>query len=67
MPAGPLYSIADIFADPQYAHRETVVRKAVADRPARRARRTVPALSDTPGEIRWLGPELGDDTDEVLT
>ena len=25
VPAGPLYSIADIFEDPQYAHRETIV------------------------------------------
>ena len=26
----------------------------------------VPKLSDTPGEIRWVGPELGQHTDEVL-
>ena len=25
VPAGPIYSIADIFEDPQYAHRETIV------------------------------------------
>jgi formyl-CoA transferase len=25
-----------------------------------------PKLSDTPGETRWLGPELGEHTDEVL-
>ena len=27
---------------------------------------TLPALSDTPGGIRWLGPALGADTDDVL-
>ena len=26
----------------------------------------LPALSATPGEIRWLGSELGADTDAVL-
>jgi formyl-CoA transferase len=25
-----------------------------------------PKLSATPGETRWLGPELGEHTDEVL-
>jgi crotonobetainyl-CoA:carnitine CoA-transferase CaiB-like acyl-CoA transferase len=27
---------------------------------------TIPALSDTPGSIRWLGQALGADTDDVL-
>jgi formyl-CoA transferase len=26
----------------------------------------VPKLSDTPGRVRWVGPELGEHTDEVL-
>jgi formyl-CoA transferase len=26
----------------------------------------VPKLSDTPGGIEWLGPRLGEHTDEVL-
>jgi formyl-CoA transferase len=26
-----------------------------------------PRLSDTPGRLRWLGPELGAHTSEVLT
>jgi len=27
----------------------------------------VPKLSNTPGQTRWLGPELGEQTTEVLT
>jgi formyl-CoA transferase len=27
---------------------------------------TFPKLSDTPGEVRWGGPELGEHTDAVL-
>jgi formyl-CoA transferase len=26
----------------------------------------VPKLSDTPGAVRWVGPELGEHTDDVL-
>ena len=26
----------------------------------------VPRLSDTPGGTRWIGPRLGEHTDEVL-
>ena len=65
MPAGPLYSIADIFEDPQYAHRETIVEVPSRIGPLA-VPGTIPALSDTPGEIRWLGQELGADTDDVL-
>jgi crotonobetainyl-CoA:carnitine CoA-transferase CaiB-like acyl-CoA transferase len=27
----------------------------------------VPKLSDTPGEVRWQGPALGEHTDSVLS
>jgi crotonobetainyl-CoA:carnitine CoA-transferase CaiB-like acyl-CoA transferase len=65
LPIGPVYSIADIFTDPQYAHRGTI--QEVASRLGPLAVPGVfPDLSDTPGEIRWLGPELGEHTDEVL-
>ena len=58
LPIGPVYSIADIFTDPQYAHRGTI--QEVASRLGPLAVPGVfPDLSDTPGEIRWLGPELG--------
>jgi len=65
VPIGPLNSIADIFEDPQYQHRETVVTKESRIGPLA-IPGTVPALSETPGEIRWLGPALGADTDDVL-
>ncbi len=66
VPAGPVYSIAEIFEDPQYAHRQTIVTEESRIGPLA-VPGTIPALSDTPGGIRWLGPALGADTDEVLT
>lgn len=66
-PAGPLNTIADIFGDRQFHARRTLV--AVDDEevgetvivPA-----VMPRLSETPGEIRHLGPRLGAHTEEVL-
>ena len=66
VPCGPLYSIADIFADPQYRARQNLVE---VDDP-RVGRLVLPAavpkLSETPAELRHAGPALGADTAEVL-
>jgi formyl-CoA transferase len=63
---GPIYSIADIFKDPQYAARETITH--VDDPVLGRARlqNVFPRLSDTPGQVRHLGGALGADNDEVF-
>lgn len=66
VPCGPLNSIADIFEDEQYAHRENIVTHDSRIGPLA-VPGVLPMLSDTPGEIRWLGPALGVDTDDVLT
>lgn len=65
VPSGPLNSIADIFEDPQFQHRENIVlhesrigEVAVPN--------VIPQMKGTPGEIRWLGPALGSDTDSIL-
>ncbi|ADP83353.1 CaiB/BaiF CoA transferase family protein [Pseudofrankia inefficax] len=65
VPAGKVNSIADIFADPQYAHRGTITTQESRIGPLA-VPGVVPTLSETPGEIRWLGPELGAHTDGVL-
>ena len=65
VPAGPLYAIDEIFGDAQYAHRGTIATVDSRIGPLA-VPGVVPALSATPGEIRWLGRELGADTDDVL-
>ncbi|MQY24319.1 CaiB/BaiF CoA transferase family protein [Nocardia macrotermitis] len=65
VPAGPLNSIADIFDDPQFAHRGTVTTAESRIGPLA-VPNVLPTLSGTPGEIRWLGPALGADTEAVL-
>jgi crotonobetainyl-CoA:carnitine CoA-transferase CaiB-like acyl-CoA transferase len=66
VPAGKLNSIADIFEDAQYAHRGTITTQDSRIGPLA-VPNVVPTLSETPGEIRWLGPELGEHTDSVLS
>jgi crotonobetainyl-CoA:carnitine CoA-transferase CaiB-like acyl-CoA transferase len=65
VPVGPLYSIAEIFEDLQYVHRKTIVTKDSRLGPLA-VPGVLPNMSDTPGEIRWLGPALGAHTDAVL-
>ena len=65
VPAGPLYTIAEIFEDPQYLHRGNLVTEDSRIGPLA-VPGPLPAMSATPGEIKWLGPALGAHTDEVL-
>jgi len=65
VPASLIYSIADIFEDPQYRARGNIKMTdsragaiAVPD--------VVPRLSGTPGEIRWLGAGLGAQNEEIF-
>jgi crotonobetainyl-CoA:carnitine CoA-transferase CaiB-like acyl-CoA transferase len=66
VPCGPVYTLADVFADPQTDHLE--LRRAVQHPKAGRI--TVTGfpwqLSETPAEIRLPPPLLGQHTDEVL-
>lgn len=64
-PASLIYSIADIFADPQYEARENI--RTVDSRIGPVAvPGVVPKLSATPGEIKWLGAGLGAHNGEIL-
>jgi formyl-CoA transferase len=53
---GPVYTIADIFEDPQYRARDLLVEMADPELGAIVAPGVVPRLSATPGELRWTGP-----------
>lgn len=66
VPNGKIYTAPDMLADAHFAARNAIVTMAhpqLGDFPMQNV---VPKLSDTPGEVRWVGPELGEHTDEVL-
>jgi crotonobetainyl-CoA:carnitine CoA-transferase CaiB-like acyl-CoA transferase len=65
VPASLIYSIADIFEDPQYRARGNI--RMVDTRIGELAvPEVVPRLSETPGEIRWAGEGLGGHNAEVF-
>ena len=66
VPNGKIYSIADIASDPQYVAREMIRSVRLPDGASLKVPGIVPKLSDTPGDIEWVGPALGEHTDEVL-
>ncbi len=66
VPVGLINRAPDLVADPHIAAREMIVRLAAgfsADVPMTGV---VPKLSRTPGQIRSVGPALGEHTDAVL-
>jgi formyl-CoA transferase len=65
VPSGRIYSIADIASDLHYQARGMIERHKLGDEDLLLPG-IVPRLSDTPGRTRWIGPRLGEHTDEVL-
>jgi formyl-CoA transferase len=66
VPAGKIYSIADIASDPHYAARGMLQEITLADGSDLKVPGVVPKLSATPGQHRRNAPNLGQDTDDIL-
>jgi formyl-CoA transferase len=67
VPNGKIYTAPDMLEDPHFAAREAVIKLAHPLLGEFPMQNVAPKLSDTPGEVRWVGPELGEHTDEVLS
>ena len=66
VPNGKIYSMADIARDVQYLAREMIREVRLKDGTPLKVPGIVPKLSATPGDIEWIGPELGEHTAAVL-
>lgn len=66
VPAGPVYSIADIVEDTQYRARGMLVNPGDPREPELLMPGIVPRFHDAPGRVRWAGPELGQHNEEVF-
>lgn len=66
VPAGKIYSIADIASDPHYTARGMLQEITLADGSDLKVPGVVPKLSATPGQHRRNAPNLGQDTDDIL-
>lgn len=66
VPATRIFTMADIFRDPQYQAREMLVNASDEDLGAVVMAAPVPRMSATPGRIRHAGKRVGQDTRRVL-
>ncbi|MDO9344897.1 MAG: CaiB/BaiF CoA-transferase family protein [Pseudomonas sp.] len=66
VPAGRIYSVADIVSDPHYQARDMLLNAELPGGVSVKMPGIVPKLSDTPGGVNWQGPSLGQHTDEIL-
>jgi crotonobetainyl-CoA:carnitine CoA-transferase CaiB-like acyl-CoA transferase len=65
VPAGRIYRAPEMLADPHFQAREAIVAVPDATHTGLQMQNVVPKLSETPGSIRWSGPELGEHNQEI--
>ena len=63
--AAPVYDIPDIFADPHFQARESMIGVEDADLGRIQLVNVVPRFSETPGRVRTTGPALGEHNADV--
>jgi crotonobetainyl-CoA:carnitine CoA-transferase CaiB-like acyl-CoA transferase len=61
----PIYSIADIMEDPQYDALGSIITVDDPELGPVKIQNVLFRLSETPGEVRWSGPRLGEHNEEV--
>lgn len=66
VPNGRIYTAPDMLADAHFKAREAIVTLMHPTLGEFPMQNVVPKLSSTPGSVRWVGPELGQHTVEVL-
>lgn len=66
VPVSPIYTIKDIFNDPQYKARENIVEVEHPRLGKVKVPGIVPKFSKTPGSIRHRAPDLGEHNQEIL-
>lgn len=67
VPCGLIYTAPDMLVDPHFIAREAIVEVPHPDFGMVKMQNVAPRLSDTPGMVRHVGPELGEHTDEILS
>lgn len=66
VPAGRIFTVADIANDPHYHAREMIIAQQMLDGSVLHVPGIVPKLSRTPGRITRQAPEVGQDNREIL-
>lgn len=66
VPVAKIFSVKDMLTDPQFLARNMFEQHYLADGQALKVPAISPKLSATPGQTQWLGPELGQHSEEIL-
>ena len=61
----PIYNIADIMQDPQYQALDSIITVDDSELGPIKMQNVLFRLSETPGEVKWSGPRLGEHNEEV--
>jgi formyl-CoA transferase len=65
VPAGRIFRAKDMFADPHFAAREAIVKLVHPDLGEFAMHNVAPRLSETPGRVRHVGPDLGEHNQDI--
>ena len=66
VPVSKIYSVRDMLMDPQFLARQMIEQHTFKDGSPIKMPAITPKFSATPGQTRWLGPELGEHTEQIL-
>ena len=66
VPVSKIYSVRDMLQDPQFLARQMFEQHLFNDGTPIKLPAVTPKLSETPGGTRWIGPALGEHTNQVL-
>lgn len=67
VPAGRIFQAKDMLSDPHFAARQAIVRLAHPILGEMPMQNVFPRLSETPGTVRCVGPDLGQHNDEIYS
>ena len=64
-PVSAIYSMKDIFEDPQYAARNDILEIPCEEFGTIKMPGISPVLTETPGNVKWPGPKIGSYNEEI--
>lgn len=65
VPISAIYSMKDIFEDPQYSARNDILEVPCEEFGSIKMPGVFPVLTETPGQVKWAGPKLGAYNQEI--
>ena len=65
VPAGNIYRAPEMLSDPHFAEREAIVETPHPKHENFKMQNVAPKLSETPGQVSWVGPDLGEHNEEI--